>query len=146
MFEVTSECSRKYIHCGLFVAAALSLLPWTGLIAEMPGPPAVIGVCLMALLLLAGYGLLKQWRISRLLAIISSALSTALLGIISAGALREGAESPFSDLFLIVGLPLLLNSICLLVAVPTFVRNFMRWIKAVCQCDTKCVTLNSCLV
>jgi len=59
MFEVIGESSHRYLYCGLFVLAALSLLPWTYVLAEMLGPAALIGLGLMAVLLLGGYGYLE---------------------------------------------------------------------------------------
>ena len=124
MFEVIGESSHRYLYCGLFVLAALSLLPWTYVLAEMLGPAALIGLGLMAVLLLGGYGYWRQWRALRGLSVIASALTTALFAIMTAGLMREDAGPPSSDLSLIFGLPLLLNSICFVVALLHFGMQF----------------------
>ena len=113
----------KRIKFVLFVAAAVSLLPWTNFIFEMLGAFAFVGVLLAGLLFLGGYGLFKEWRASRFLAIVGPLLTSVLFAIITANVFRGRADEPGAagslapDLVWMLVPPLVLSLACLIVAI-----------------------------
>jgi hypothetical protein len=111
-----SQRQSKLVYFGAFIAGALSLLPWTAVIAEMLGAFALFGVLLVTLFVAGAFGVMNNWRWSRLLVFLGPAPTAFLFVIMTVGVVGRD-KSPGTGLVAMFVLPLMLSVICLLVAV-----------------------------
>ena len=124
MFELVQGSGRQItrapsILLAVYLATAVSVVPWTFFIGEMLGGLAIVGIFLIVLLVLGGYGIFKQWRGAKVWALLGPTMTIILFAIsfaglyVKTGGNQEGG-SPIEQVFML-GSPLVLGVACLVV-------------------------------
>ncbi len=95
MFELINSDSEKplkrlgIISLVVYLATAVSLMPWTYYILEMLGSLSLVGIVLMSLFVLGGYGLFKQWRGAKVWPLSGPAVTMVIFLFSVTGVLME---------------------------------------------------------
>ena len=126
MFELVQGSGRPItralsISLAAYLATAVSLIPWTFFILEMLGGLAIVGMFLIVLLVLGGYGIFKQWRGAKVWALLGPTMTIILFAVSFAGLFvktggDQGSGPPIGQIFML-GSPLVLGVACLVVAI-----------------------------